>query len=663
MTGKRELYGALGCCFCLSISFCGSLGASDTVGNSALVDPLTVYVDERSRFIDARKALAAGDSATFESLLESLSDYPLHDYLAYERLIEDWSDTAPTIAAMDQLREFAAKTQNSNLTRKLTRSLQARFAEQQNWAAFQSISQSADAASMDCAGLRARSELGQLSGFDAQSLALWVVPKKHPKVCSVVLEKLEKNHTPPVAAIWERIFNAMEADKPEFASPMLGYLASADRALVKRWLESTSDPSVFLTSGALSKDTVLNRRILTDLVVEWSRQDTPAAMAHWLSVRDDYVFFRDRYYGTNRAIAMRAAYRRLPQANEWLNVFEARDDDLELKEWRIRTAMLAEDWPAVRASIAQLPPEEQAEDHWAYWEARALEELGRGSEARPIYARLAELQSYHGFLSADRLGTEYSIYDEPIEPDPALLDKLAREPALVRAREYHFVELAHEGRGEWNSWLRNRSSEELAAAAVLASHWTLHDRSIYTAGQADQKRAISLRFPVLYRTEVAGAAAQHGIEPAWILGVMRRESAYIRDIRSGAGAIGLMQLMPNTARYVANLQGTKNWRGDLTDSATNIDFGTFYLRYVMNKFNDHQVLATASYNAGPHRIDKWLGESTFPADLWIDTIPFTETRRYVRAVLAYAAIYEYHLAGKAQRLSTKLLPIPAASKV
>jgi soluble lytic murein transglycosylase len=141
---------------------------------------------------------------------------------------------------------------------------------------------------------------------------------------------------------------------------------------------------------------------------------------------------------------------------------------------------------------------------------------------------------------------------------------------------------------------------------------------------------------------------------------MRRESAYIRDVRSGAGAIGLMQLMPRTAEYVADLQGKKNWNGDLTDAGTNITFGTRYLRYVMDKFDNNQVMATAGYNAGPHRVDSWLLEKEIDADVWIDTIPFTETRRYVRAVMAYAAIYEYHLNGNPQRLSSKLKPVPAA---
>jgi soluble lytic murein transglycosylase len=201
------------------------------------------------------------------------------------------------------------------------------------------------------------------------------------------------------------------------------------------------------------------------------------------------------------------------------------------------------------------------------------------------------------------------------------------------------------------------SPEELAATAVLADRWGLHDRAIYSAGKAEQKRAIGLRFPVLYRSAVARAAQENRLDPALVMGVMRRESAYIADVQSGAGAIGLMQLMPRTAKFVADLKGLDNWRGDLTDADTNIGFGSFYLRHVLDKFNNHIAMATAGYNAGPHRVTSWLPEQAMDADRWIDTIPYTETRRYVRAVLAYTAIYEWHLTKKPRRLSQKLHPI------
>lgn len=622
-----------------------------------------MFGTQRRLFKYARTALGEGDYENFDFLLLGLQNYPLRDYLEFDRLQRSWREVVPGAAEVTALNHFEQRTGDVSLTRRLTRTLQKRFADTEQWRTFLGISKSRLAAELPCTTLKARSETGQLHGFDEAALALWVKPKKQPEPCATILKELTVAHTPPVSAIWERIYSAMEANKPEFAEPMLEYLASKDRALVKQWIAAGEKPQALLKSGNLAKNTVLTRRIIADLVVDWSRLDTPAAINYWLSVRDDYTFYEDRYYDTHRAITMRSAYRRLPGAHDWLNSFVARTDDLELLEWRVRTALLAEDWQGVIKSLADLPLQEQVEDHWAYWEARAYDALGDTDVAKGIYTELAGLQSYYGFLSADRLGVDYSIYNEAIEPSEKMMSGLKDEPALIKAREFHFVGLPNEGRREWNNWLSGRSRSESSAAAVLASEWTMFDRAIFSAGQAEHRRAISLRFPLLYRSEVAEAAEKNSIEPAWIFGVMRRESAYIRDIRSGAGAVGLMQLMPRTAQYVAKLQGQKAWRGDLTDSATNIGFGTFYLRHVMDRFDDHQVLATASYNAGPHRVDGWLEDRDMDADLWIDTIPFTETRRYVRAVLAYSAIYEFHLTGRAGRLSSKLRPVPSATDV
>ena len=620
----------------------------------------SVRVIERRQFSEALDALNTGDMKRFTALSAALADYPLYEYLEYERLKRAWKKIEPGSAQIDELNDFERRTGDASLTRRLTHALQKRFAETRQWRTFLALSQSRLAAAMNCETLQARKATGALAGFDEDVVEMWVMPRKHRQACQSILDDLEAANTPPVSAIWERVIQAMEANKPEFAKPMLGYLATSDRKLVKRWIDSGKKPQSFLLSGALDRDTLLNRIIVLDLVVDWSREDTSAAIGHWLKIRDRYVFTSDGRYETDRALAMRAAYRRMPEAAGWLRTFEAREDDLELMEWRIRTTLLAEDWTGVLAGILELPADERKEDHWAYWEARALEKLNRAAEAKVIYTELAGLQTYYGFLSADRLQLEYSIYDEPITPDASLLARLSSEPALLRAREFHLVDLDSESRREWNNWMRGKTSNELAAAAVLASDWGMADRAIYAAGKSDTPRAITLRFPVLYRSDVARASMENRIEPAWIFGVMRRESAYIQNVRSGAGAVGLMQLMPRTAKYVAGLQGKQNWQGDLTDAATNIGFGTYYLRHVMNKFDDHQVLATASYNAGPSRVDQWLRDDSVDADIWIDTIPFTETRRYVRAVLAYAAIYDYHLTGKAQRLSEKLRPIPAA---
>ncbi|MEE9334229.1 MAG: transglycosylase SLT domain-containing protein [Granulosicoccaceae bacterium] len=615
---------------------------------------------EQARFMQAREALANGQYDTFYALSVTLDQYILHPFLEYEGLQHQLRTSKPGKSFVSKLNQFEQDSGDKALTAKLTRSLQQRLLDTGQWTLFLGVSQSGYAAKMPCGRLRAQHETGQTINFDTPDLlALWIKPAPAAKVCRGLVDEVEAKNTPPIKAIWERIFAAMEEDKPDYAESMLHYLSKSDRKRVNDWLGAVESPAKFLANDSLSADTQFNRRVVSDLVMAWSRQEPVKATRRWLSVRDKYKFGKDRYYDTTRALAMRAAYRRLPEANELLNTFTAKDGDLELKEWRVRTALLAQNWPEVIRSIKRLPKDEQIEDHWAYWEARALEEAGHADHANKIYQELAELQSYHGFLSADKLGKAYTLRDEPVSADAAIVDRLRTLPALLRAREYHRVKVGWEGRREWNSVLSESGTEEFAALAKIAFEWRLHDRAIFAAGKAEQKRALSVRFPVLYRSMVAQASADNSIDPAWVFGVMRRESAYIADVQSGAGARGLMQLMPNTAKYVAKLQGDSNWKGDLTDPETNIGLGSHYLRHVLDKFDNHIVLATASYNAGPRRVSKWLPDKDMTADIWIDAIPYTETRRYVRAVLAYTAIYEWQLTGEAARLSDKLTVVLA----
>lgn len=638
----------------------GGQGGAATPSATGVAEP-AIYVDERHRFVEAREALARGDRARFIALEETLVDYPLHHYLVYERLRERFRSETPVAADIATLAAFADASNDPALSARLARTLQGRFAEAEDWPAFQALAASSLGQNMPCRALQAREALSPPREFDAETLALWIAPGTEDSRCIAALDALEARSTPPISAIWERIHAAMNADDPAHAEALLGYLGTRDRQPVEAWIEALDAPAEYLESGVLEQDTEFNRRVLADLVLAWSKDDVVAATEHWLAVNGDYAFTRDGRHDTERALFMRAAYRRLPEAQSWLARFEARADDLEAKEWRVRTALLAGDWTAVLETLARLPEQEQAEDHWRYWEARAHEQLDRMSLAQPIYEELAGLQTWHGFLSAERIGQPKSIDDEAIEVAPDALAALMREPELVLAREYYRVDLAHEGRREWNGWLDRQSGDEQAASAVLAARWGLDDRAIFSAGRADRRRALSLRFPVLYADEVNARAQEHRLEPAIVHGVMRRESAYIADIRSPAGAMGLMQLMPNTAKEVARLKGEKNWRGDLTDPVTNIAFGTFYFRRVLDQYDGHNVLAAASYNAGPHRVKGWLpDDASMEADRWIDTIPFTETRRYVRAVFAYAAIYEQRLTGGVFQLGRYLLPVPRA---
>lgn len=636
-----------------------ALANTNTAASNADNPAAAFFRQERLDFIEARKALAAGDNTRFQQLAKGLTDYPLYRYLEYERLNQAFSGEVDK-SSVTALNKFEQTYEDDGLTRKLTRRLQKKLIEQEDWSLFLALSKSRVAGKMTCAQTRARFETGLLKEFDDTSRDLWIKGDPKASLCEPVLSHLAEVSSPGIPALWERIYTAIDKNRLDVAESMLGQLASGDRKRVKRWIDALEQPEALLLSKHLDKDTVLNRRIVRDLVWRWSRADTSAAIGYWIEHRDQYSFFKDERYELDRELALRAAYRRMPEAPGWLQSFTAREDDLELMEWRIRATLLSQDWPTVLKRIAELPIEEQEEDHWAYWVARSHEMLGNRDRAKEIYQKLAGLQSYHGFLAADRLNLPYTLFDEPIDVPAETVAQLKQLPAMIRAREYHATGVSWEGRREWSESLASFSPEEIAASAVLAADWSMHDRAVLSAGRAKARRALRYRFPVLYESQVLKAAEEMRIEPALIYGVMRRESGFIPDIRSGAGAVGLMQLMPRTAAYVAELKGDKNWEGDLTDENTNIDFGAFYIRHVLDRFDDHLVLALASYNAGPHRVKKWLPEGNMPADVWIDTIPFTETRRYARAVLAYSLIFEWRLTGNATRLLERLVDVDPA---
>ena len=275
-----------------------------------------------------------------------------------------------------------------------------------------------------------------------------------------------------------------------------------------------------------------------------------------------------------------------------------------------------------------------------------------------MYEQLAVEASYYGFLAADRLGIDYAIRDESPTYSSQQKILMSSDIEAVRGREYLLVGLPADARRAWRRFSQSLEGDDLVAAASLASDWGWHDRAIIEIGRTRFKRFLPLRFPMPYRDKVFEVAKHSAIDPAWVYGVIRQESTFIADIRSPSGAVGLMQLMPKTARFIARKMGRSVRTRDLIDENISISLGVHYLRNVMDRFKNHQVLATAAYNAGPSRVKKWLPiDQPVAADIWVDTIPIIETRRYVRAVMAYTTIYEWRMQRQTTPLNQRMTEI------
>ncbi|OQX37349.1 MAG: hypothetical protein B0D84_00680 [Candidatus Sedimenticola endophacoides] len=284
--------------------------------------------------------------------------------------------------------------------------------------------------------------------------------------------------------------------------------------------------------------------------------------------------------------------------------------------------------------------------------------MGEDEAAEALLRRLAGERSYHGFLAADLLGSDYHLTHTPLLLEQALIEGVARLPGVARARELLHLDRYLDARREWSLVTTGMEREQLQAAAKLAQSWQWHDRAIFTLARTKHWDDLELRFPLQHARHITAKALNQKLDDSWVYAVVRQESAFSHDAVSPSGARGLMQLMPATARYVAKkMKLGKVTKGDLFDPLTNITLGTHYLRMISEGLDNNQVLATAAYNAGPNRVKTWLPEQTTAPDLWIETIPFTETRSYTQRVMAYAVIYDSRRGKQPLRLSERMPPV------
>ncbi len=336
-----------------------------------------------------------------------------------------------------------------------------------------------------------------------------------------------------------------------------------------------------------------------------------------------------------------------------------RADNLDAQERRLRAAIGRRDWARVAEWVRRMPDQVEKRDRWLYWQGRAEAALGQDAAAQASFAAAARQRSLWGLLAADRLGLPYNLDSRPVPADPDRLQRLAAAPALERIRELRHLGRDADMRREWRTLTRDMDVPDLQAAATLADGLGWHDQAIFTLVRADYWDDLGLRFPLAYRDLVEEQAWQTGLSPDWIYGVIRQESVFNPSVASHAGALGLMQLMPGTARDLAVESGDPApGRGAILEPERNINLGSTYLARMRDRFG-HPALATAAYNAGPRRVAGWLPDQCTEADLWIAAIPFPETRGYVERVFAYRIIYRARLGLEPLRLSDLLPPVRA----
>ena len=611
--------------------------------------------EQRSTFLAAEQALKRGTLSEFGQLRDSLRDYPLYPYLEYQAILRrlKQANAAEVSGFLDSYRATP-----------LADMLRARWldqlADQKRWSEYLRFYQPTSYVGRRCDHLHALIATGQSKQAFPQVTEIWLYGKSRPSACDPVFSAWTKAGYRTTDMVWKRIEKAMEAGEWRLAEYLGRDLSNADQVWLKRWVRLLRTPDRADDVDRFSSPHPYREAMLSHAVRRLARWDGTKALQLWQEIKPRYPFSQSQIQRTEHYIVRNLVRTPGDAAYAFIRGVEVGKGDTLVHEARVRAGLLREDWPQVVRWIAALPKQERDDERWTYWLARALAGSGDPAAARVLYEKVARERSYYGFLAADQIGVDYHL-DHVETPAPEqLIAQIAQMDGIERAQELFALERWSDARREWRTATSGMDSEQLKAAAKLAEQRGWHDRAIFTLAQTGYWDDLELRFPLEHAQLVEANAKLHGIDIAWIFAVMRQESAFMNNARSHAGAMGLMQLMPATARNVARhvLKRRPPRKSELLDPDTNIALGSAYLKQMKGELGDSAVLATAAYNAGPHRVTGWLPERTLPADIWIELVPFEETRGYLRRVLAYTVIYEKRMGRVPTRLHERLHPVP-----
>jgi soluble lytic murein transglycosylase len=523
-------------------------------------------------------------------------------------------------------------------------------------------------ARLDCIALHAEIEAGAGDRIEPRGRDLWLTGHSQAQECDPVFEYMREQGQLTEEDYRARYALAIEARELNRARWLARSLDEVLLDEANNWLRAGSHSEHFVETHGQRADSEIAHEQLAYAIKRITYRDPQKALELWEGVEDSYAFPAELRHATLRHIALWTARDNLPGAYELLTSLPLEAQDEEVMRWRARVSLRAGRWADLLSDIAMMTAAERDSEQWRYWRGIALARSGRDVAAAAALEPLAAERSYYGFLAADELGVSYAFADDTLRADETVIRALSHREDLVRARELFLVGLDSRGRSEWDAAVALLSPEEKAQAAVLAHRWGWHSRAIATAASVGHYDDLALRYPLPFKQTFEQHAASASIPMTWALGIARSESLFMRDVRSRAGAIGLMQLMPATGRQVAQeLQLSYSGLDTLTDPNHNIRLGTTYLGSMVERYDGNHVLATAAYNAGPHRVDRWLPQTgVVDARVWIENIPFNETRKYVRRVMAAETIFHWRLTGEVRRLSDRLPqiePLPADQRL
>lgn len=609
---------------------------------------LTVFAqDGDSAFIAAREAFRAGKIERLEQAIGQLGNHELAAYAENYRL-RMWMDKGEP----DGIRDFLQRNEGSYVAEKLR-------ADWIRWLGKRALWREVDAEypkllapepDVTCYSLQARTDR---NGVLAEAEKLWLTMLEPPEACRPVLDALVASQAKTADDVWLRARRQVEANRPGQARTTLNYLPDSQMPDSRAFDSAVNSAMGYLVKQGAGNGSRAGRELAAFAIARLAAND-PRQAADELERLKNRLQDGERQWAWSQ-IGLQAAKKHLPEAVDWYARAGKAPLSDEGHQWKVRAALRAQEWGIVHDSIQAMPAELAARPEWTYWLGRALQAGGRTSDADAQFGKIAGQPNFYGNLADEELG-------RTVLPPPKAASVTSEEqraardnPGIRRALAFFRNDMRTEAVREWNWALRGMDDRQLLAAADLARRNQIWDRAINTADRTKNEHDYTLRFLAPYGETVRPAAQNQSLDDAWVYGLMRQESRFITNAKSNVGASGLMQLMPATAKWVAKKIGLRDFsHGRVNDTETNVLLGTSYMRLVMENLDNHPVLASAAYNAGPGRAKKWRADRPLEGAIYAETIPFSETRDYVKKVMSNAVYYSALFNGKPDSLKSRL---------
>lgn len=621
---------------------------------------------QQQNFIDTYKALKKGEMIDSKGL----ENYVLYPYLEYQRIQRHLKLTSDKT-----LENYIKRYGNTPLAEKLWTVWLGRMAMRKQWqSVIDYYKEDTGGTSAKCYFLHAKIELA-LKNKDNTALdqnlnkakKLWLTGQRRPSTCNPLFNVLKQKGRVNKEAYWQRIALVIDKGKTSFANELAKHLDTDDQKRVSLWIKARKNPKKSLKSELLNSQGVQTqanehrRKVIIYAIKRIARKNTSDAKSSWASFKKKHTFTSKEKAEVLSYFGVRDALDHSPYALRKLASVPAKYRSDDGNVWMARMAVRQGDWKKVLDATDAMHNEEKKRDIWRYWRAHALQKTGKKTSGNTLFKELAKDASFYGFLSADRLKSPYQRLLQTPKVWAECTPKIAELESIKRAVELFAIGKPSLAKKEWFWTLKHLNKEGILAASAYALEIGQPFLSIITVSKTKDWNQVELRFPLQYQSLVKSSAKTHNITPAWVYGIMRRESAFDAKIVSSAKAQGLMQVLPSTAKGVAKRLGISNHqKSDLLIPKKNTHIGSAYLSGLLKKFKGNYVKATAAYNAGPSRVTKWAPDYNIDAPRWVESIPFTETRKYVRAVMSYTTIYDFklhHKQGTNLRLSKRLKPV------